>query len=666
MSVYNSQSNQRKPGPFTLLSQQPLNSKKPAAPAVEDQTTMELLSMKKSPSDRSISLESINSVDEQQDEKYLEYVNSSPQEVEQLLFKSLCDGDRQQFIDLLERVRPSVMLTILLTFSYQNRHPNANIVAASKANLAMPLRNGSGKSSPVSTAYLGPMLAASQLKSSIMSMSNNNNNILQRHYFGFDADILPEAHALLGTSTSPLNLIQIACMLGDEDIASDILDYVYEQTVPRGQKILLVQFLGQTWGDGNTTLHLASFQGMSDVVRRLLECGAATRKRNGRGYKAVDCTDDQVTREIFQSGLESYASLSLDQLKVGSERRPTSMVSNSPPKRTASGGILVNSFSSSSSLNSIRLKTKPLKWEPHLLLIDYAKNGEVDAIKELVKSKKVDIDCRTPHTGLTPLHMACAYGHLEVVKFLIEQCRADIDVKDSEGWSVLHSIIAEVPEPILVASGPNDKHDALERDRFLKVLRYVLELPGIDLRAVTEDGETIVDVIKEIDDEGSIDVEIYEIIEQASSSRGINLGKFEESQYGDDDYTFTSGGQTDDELESMSSSKTVTPTKPLVAVRTTPSNKTVQLPTPTSSTIYRPQPQFKAVVTESSPRQSPQLAALILNNSKTSSVQNIVAKLNSAPSSSLSSINSNEYTHLASRRNSRLKLAAPTNGHNTK
>ncbi|KAI9093778.1 hypothetical protein DFS34DRAFT_563409, partial [Phlyctochytrium arcticum] len=53
------------------------------------------------------------------------------------------------------------------------------------------------------------------------------------------------------------------------------------------------------WGNGNTVLHLASFQGMSDLVKRLLELGAASRKKNERNYMPVDCADDDVTREIF-------------------------------------------------------------------------------------------------------------------------------------------------------------------------------------------------------------------------------------------------------------------------------------------------------------------------------------------------------------------------------
>ncbi|KAI8615986.1 hypothetical protein BC830DRAFT_1063856, partial [Chytriomyces sp. MP71] len=57
--------------------------------------------------------------------------------------------------------------------------------------------------------------------------------------------------------------------------------------------------MGRVWGDGNTILHLASFLGMSELVKRLLELGANPNKRNGRMYKPVDCADTDETRRMF-------------------------------------------------------------------------------------------------------------------------------------------------------------------------------------------------------------------------------------------------------------------------------------------------------------------------------------------------------------------------------
>jgi hypothetical protein len=93
-----------------------------------------------------------------------------------------------------------------------------------------------------------------------------------------------------------LNALQVSCVLGEEDIALDILEFVVRITEEIQSKKILYEFMGRMWGDGNTTLHLASFMGMT----HLLELGAAKSKLNDRKYKPVDCTNDQETREVFE------------------------------------------------------------------------------------------------------------------------------------------------------------------------------------------------------------------------------------------------------------------------------------------------------------------------------------------------------------------------------
>ncbi|KAI8587088.1 hypothetical protein BDZ88DRAFT_382514, partial [Geranomyces variabilis] len=93
-------------------------------------------------------------------------------------------------------------------------------------------------------------------------------------------------------SMAHLNAIQIACVLNEEDIALDLLDFVARVTEEIESRKVLYEFMGRVWGNGNTVLHLASFQGMSALVKRLLELGAAGKKRNDRNYRPVDCADD--------------------------------------------------------------------------------------------------------------------------------------------------------------------------------------------------------------------------------------------------------------------------------------------------------------------------------------------------------------------------------------
>jgi hypothetical protein len=92
--------------------------------------------------------------------------------------------------------------------------------------------------------------------------------------------------------------------LGEEDIAIDILEFVTNITEEIEARKVLYEFMGRIWGDGNTTLHLASFLGMCELVKKLIELGAATGKANNRKYKPVDCAGDDETRNMFETVTE--------------------------------------------------------------------------------------------------------------------------------------------------------------------------------------------------------------------------------------------------------------------------------------------------------------------------------------------------------------------------
>lgn len=128
-----------------------------------------------------------------------------------------------------------------------------------------------------------------------------------------DPDILLDAKELLGPTVDHLNLIQIACFLFNEDLALDLLNFVVKASDELESKKILYEFMGKMWGDGNTTLHLASFLGMADLTKRLLDLGANVYKMNDRKYKPVDCADENTTRTLFLNLTEgeilsSYAS----------------------------------------------------------------------------------------------------------------------------------------------------------------------------------------------------------------------------------------------------------------------------------------------------------------------------------------------------------------------
>ncbi|KAF9160003.1 hypothetical protein DFQ26_005975 [Actinomortierella ambigua] len=160
--------------------------------------------------------------------------------------------------------------------------------------------------------------------------------------YGHDPDVALDAKELLGPTVDHLNLIQIACFLFIEDLALDILNYVATASDTLESKKILYEFMGKLWGDGNTTLHVASFLGMADLTKRLLDLGANFNKMNDHKYKPVDCADENTTRSLFLNLTEDYSQI------------PTSPMSESALDTNWS------SFQSLGHLRSTSISTLPL------------------------------------------------------------------------------------------------------------------------------------------------------------------------------------------------------------------------------------------------------------------------------------------------------------------
>jgi ankyrin repeat protein len=65
--------------------------------------------------------------------------------------------------------------------------------------------------------------------------------------------------------------------------------------------------------------------------------------------------------------------------------------------------------------------------------------GRLDIVKYLVENVRANVEL-TVHKKGTPLHEACRYGKLEVVKYLIERASANVDaVIDDCGDGILHT-----------------------------------------------------------------------------------------------------------------------------------------------------------------------------------------------------------------------------------
>ena len=61
-------------------------------------------------------------------------------------------------------------------------------------------------------------------------------------------------------------------------------------------------------------------------------------------------------------------------------------------------------------------------------LFSAAESGDVDKVRELLQQGKYDVNC-TDYLGRSPLYYACKEGHLNVVRALVLEFEADVNLE---------------------------------------------------------------------------------------------------------------------------------------------------------------------------------------------------------------------------------------------
>ncbi|KAJ1909178.1 hypothetical protein H4219_006437, partial [Mycoemilia scoparia] len=110
----------------------------------------------------------------------------------------------------------------------------------------------------------------------------------KEEYYRYDSGVELDAYRCLGAYIGAVTGLQLAVLLGNEEMALDLIDATFQSD------------LELTFGLQNTTLHLASFLEETEVVRALIERGINTSLKNNKGYVACDLTTNPDILEIFK------------------------------------------------------------------------------------------------------------------------------------------------------------------------------------------------------------------------------------------------------------------------------------------------------------------------------------------------------------------------------
>lgn len=99
--------------------------------------------------------------------------------------------------------------------------------------------------------------------------------------------------------------------------------------------------------------------------------------------------------------------------------------------------------------------------------LDAAKAGDVEKVRECIIIKGVDVEAHKD--SFRAIHISCRNGHFHVVKYLLEECSADVHAKFNGGYTALH---------------------AASIGGHLNIVQYLVERYKVDISLTTNSGKT--------------------------------------------------------------------------------------------------------------------------------------------------------------------------------
>ncbi|XP_052751340.1 protein phosphatase 1 regulatory subunit 12B isoform X10 [Galleria mellonella] len=167
--------------------------------------------------------------------------------------------------------------------------------------------------------------------------------------------------------------------------------------------------------DGLTALHQACIDDNLDMVEFLISHGADVNRRDNEGWTPLHATAScgflSIARYLLENGADVAAVNYDGELPVD----------------------LVDSEAMDELLQKV-IDEKGVDCEK-------SRNAEVDTLLSDAKNWAANgyVEVRDPKTGGTPLHVAAAKGYIDVAKTLLNECNAEPDSVDYEGWTPLHA-----------------------------------------------------------------------------------------------------------------------------------------------------------------------------------------------------------------------------------
>jgi len=179
-----------------------------------------------------------------------------------------------------------------------------------------------------------------------------------------------------------------------------------------------------------------------------------------------------------------------------------------------------------------------------------AKFGHLEVVKFLVEKGGADVESKDSEYGQTPVSYAAEDGHLEVVKFLVKEAGADVESKDliqktPLRWAAENGHVEAVKFLVEEAGADVEAKDSdygqtplscAAENGHLEAVKFLVEEGGANVESKDEDGQTPLSfaaghghlaIVKFLVEEGGADVESKDLVQMTPLSYAAWNGHLE-------------------------------------------------------------------------------------------------------------------------------------------